>query len=501
MRADAPGVGPGDARRHLIRGLAWVGALRWTGQVISWGSTLLVMRLLVPTDYGLMAMAFVFTGVAQMLADFGIGSTVVAMQTLRVEEEEQLHATSLMLGGIALLATAISAYPMSRFFHEPALVAIIAALGFPLLIQAAGAVPLARLTKALDYRAMAVADLLRTLGGVLVSLALAIAGAGVWALVGGQIASALAATGFVLLREHVSIRRPDFVHLRLALAYSRDTMLSRVGWMAYTYSANLIGGRLLGARVLGEFTFAWSVSSMPGDKAVGVIGGVAAPILAREQRNEVRLRQLLQLMIEGIAFVTWPMLAGLAVVAPLAVEVVFGSKWSGAVDPLVVLCLYWMTSTVSSPFAHVFLATGAARLNRQLSMIGLLLLPGAFWFGARMAGPTGLAWAWLATVPVIVVPSLFMLKRRIGFGPREFFDAVKVAGLATGLMALAVKGVLWSAGGSNTSRLASAIAVGGLTFTATAWIVRRRELLQFFHAMRHSAQPIPTQDVDEIDAP
>jgi teichuronic acid exporter len=446
------------------------------------------MRLLAPTDFGLMAMASVFTGMAQMLVDFGIGSTVIALQTLRPDEEEQLHAMSILLGCLALLATVVCAYPMSVFFRESELTAVTAALGLPLLAQGAGAVPLARLAKALDYRSMATAELLRSLSGAATSLGLALSGAGVWTLVGSQVVSAFAATCFVLLRTQTPIRRPRLAKLRRALEYGRDTMLSRVGWMAYTESSKLIGGRMLGARVLGEFNFAWSLSSMPGEKLTLVLNGVAAPILARAQTNPQLLRRLLSRLIEGTAFVTWPLLAGLAVLAPLVVEVVFGSKWSNAVPSLIILCLYWMTATVSSPFSHLFLASGAAHVNRQLSLLAVLVMPGAFWLGARIAGPYGLACAWLVTVPVAILPSLIVLNRRIGFGAREFFHAIWPAGFATSVMTISIFSTLWTVSGTNGMRLAAAISVGGVSFLVTAWLMRGRELSQLLHAIRHPVQ-------------
>lgn len=481
----APGEGGGiDSGRHLLRGVVWVGSLRWAGQAVSWGATLVVLRLLEPADYGLLGMAMVFVNLAQVFADFGIGSTVIAMQVLSSEVEEELHTTSVLMGLAALLLTLLAAYPLSLFYRQERLVPIVAALGVPLLLNGAASVPLARLGKALDYPAMAIADLLRSVFGALASLGLAVAGLGVWALVGGQLVGAVAGSSFVLSRSRVRLRRPHFDRLGPTLAYSRDTMLSRVGWMFYSGMPSLIGGRLLGPGPLGEFTFAWTLASMPGEKLVNVLNGVAVPVLARQQSNKARLGSLLGRLVEGIAFLTWPLLAGMALVSPLFVKVVFGSKWEGAIGPLAILAIYSMAVAVASPFAQVLLVTGATRVNRQLSLLGALVLPVAFWVGATAWGANGLAAAWLVAVPLLAVPSLVVLRRRIGFGFGEFFSAVRPAGIATVAMSIAVLAVQAVVRGPDVLRLGVAIGAGALTFAGVSWGLRGKHLSQLVSTIR-----------------
>jgi PST family polysaccharide transporter len=483
-RSEPSVAAPGDTARHLFRGIAWVGSLRWTGQICSWAATFMVMRLLRPEDYGLFGMAYVFIGIAQIFAEFGIGSTVIAMPGLKEEDEAQLHGASIFLGAGACLITLLASYPISRFYGEPRVVPLIVALGFPLLLNSAAAVPLARATKALDYQGMAVADLLRTLIPAMASLALAFLGAGVWSLVGGQVVAALAATTFLLLHTRTPISFPQPAQLKIPLKYSSEILMDRVAWMVYSGMPAIVGGRLLGAASLGEYIFAWTLASMPGEKLVNVITSVMTPLLAREQKNFGRLHALLGKMVEGIAWVTWPLLVGLALVAPLLVGVVFGEQWRGAVAGIEILAAYHIVRVVMAPFSQVFLVTGQARRNRQLSVLGALLLPGCFVAGALFWGPTGLALAWWVSVPLFLIPCLVFLRQIVGFGVGDFARALSGPALCSAMMAGGVVLSLHIMDFSELSRLVVTIAVGGIVYGTATALARRSKLAQLVAGVR-----------------
>jgi O-antigen/teichoic acid export membrane protein len=436
----------------------------------------MIMRLLSPEDYGLFGMAIVFVSVAQMFSEFGIGSTVIAMQGLEPEDEAQLHTASALLGGIAFLATLAAAYPISLYYKEPRVVALVVVLGVPLFLNSVTAVPLARVTKALDYAGMAIVDLLRSIMGALISLAIALAGAGVWALVGGQIAAALAATAFLLVRSPTPFRPPQISRIKNPLKYSREILVDRVAWMIYSGMPAIIGGRLLGPEGLGVYVFAFTLASMPGEKLVNIITSVATPLLARAQNDAEQLRSLLAKLVEGIAVVTWPLLVGLALVSSLLIEVVFGERWRNAEAGLEILSLYFIIRVVMTPFSQVFLVARQARRNRQLSVLGALVLPPAFFVGAHLAGPTGLAFAWWVAVPIFLAPSLVLLKRLVGFGPSQFVRALSRSAFCTVLMATAVILSMSLVKGPGGLRLAYAVTAGAIVYLAAIFCVKGSEM-------------------------
>ena len=475
-----------DARtgRDLVRGLAWVGSLRWVGQAISWTATLAVTRFLAPTDYGIVGMAMVFINLAQMFADFGIGSTVIAKQKLDESEVQELNAASILLGAAAFLFAVVCAWPLAQFYGESLVTPVVAALGLGLLINGALAVPIARLTKNIDYAAVATADLLRSVVGGVAALALALSGAGVWALVGGQLSGAFMCLLFAYYRAPTSVRRPHSAGFRDALHYSKETMFGRIAWMIYEGAPPVVGGRLLGAAPLGEYAFASFLASVPGDKLVNVVTHVAQPMLAKHQDDSATLRHLLSRIVEGVAFLAWPLLAGMVLIADPAVTLVFGSKWTGAADPLRLLALYNMSVAVFAPFSYLFIVTGAAKQLRHIAVLGAIVLPGCFWLGASYGGATGLAAAWAVAVPLFGIPYLVYLRGHIGFGFSDFVRALQAPALATVAMSVVVVGVLAIPLRTDLERVFYTIIAGAVTFFAITVLTRGRALREFISTLR-----------------
>lgn len=478
-----------DARtgRDLVRGLAWVGSLRWVGQAISWATTLAVTRFLAPADYGIIGMAMVFISLAQMFADFGIGSTVIAKQKLNESEVQELNAASILLGAAAFLLAIASAWPLAKFYGEPLVAPVVAALGLVLLINGALAVPIARLTKNIDYAGVATADLLRSVVGGVAALTLALSGAGVWALVGGQLLGALMCMLFAYYRAPTSVRRPHSAGFRDALHYSKETMFGRIAWMIYEGAPPVVGGKLLGAAPFGEYAFASFLASIPGDKLVNVVTHVAQPVLAKHQDDSTTLRHLLSRIIEGVAFLAWPLLAGMALIAGPAVTLVFGSKWTGAADPLRLLALYNMSVAVYAPFSYVFIVTGAAKQLRHIAVLGAIVLPGCFWIGASYAGATGLAAAWAVAVPLFGIPYFVYLRRHIGFSFSDFGRALQAPALATVAMTAVVVSVLSLPLQTHVERVVYPIIAGAITFFAITVLTRGRALRDFISTLRRSS--------------
>jgi len=191
-------------------------------------------------------------------------------------------------------------------------------------------------------------------------------------------------------------------------------------------------------------------------------------------------------VVEGIAFLTWPILAGMVMVADTAVPLLFGEQWRGAVTSLKFLAIYHMSVAVFAPFSYVFLVTGGAHHNRQIAVLGALVLPACFWIGAVWWEDAGLAAAWWVGVPVFGIPSLILLKRAIGFGFVHFWRAIQAPALATIGMTIALAVLPSTPFGlrSDVARLATAIGLGAVVFVRLALATRGRAVMAFIAGLR-----------------
>src|SRR5438876_9535802 len=161
--SEATGSGThGEARaldRSLLRGVAWTAAAKWASQALSWVSWLIVARLLTPADYGLVGMAAIYLGLITVLSEFGLGTAVLAVRELSVEQLNQLNGLAVLLGLASLLASCIVAIPLGRFFHAPQLPLVVVAMSTTFVITSFKTVPLALLQRDLRFKALAFIDL------------------------------------------------------------------------------------------------------------------------------------------------------------------------------------------------------------------------------------------------------------------------------------------------------------------------------------------------------
>ncbi|MGC1202846.1 MAG: oligosaccharide flippase family protein, partial [Candidatus Acidiferrales bacterium] len=126
----------GSLDRSMAHAVAWGAGARWASQVVSWASTIVVARLLTPYDYGLVGMAGLYLQLALLVSQAGIGDAVIALRDLTSRQLAELNTISLLMGGGLVALSCALAFPISRFFSAPPLVAVIVAASVVLAINA-----------------------------------------------------------------------------------------------------------------------------------------------------------------------------------------------------------------------------------------------------------------------------------------------------------------------------------------------------------------------------
>src|SRR5205807_2099038 len=183
-----------DLDRSLIHGLAWTGAVRWGAQILSWASTLVVARLLAPSDYGVVGMATIYTGFLALVNEFGLGLAIVQGRNLDTDQIARLGGFAVLVGATFVTLSAALAGPVAAFFGEPAVrwIVVISSLAF--LLTATQLVPRALLRRDLDFRRLAWADGAEAVVTTVSTLGFAVLGLRYWALVLGSLAGRATST-------------------------------------------------------------------------------------------------------------------------------------------------------------------------------------------------------------------------------------------------------------------------------------------------------------------
>ena len=476
--------------RSFARGIAWLGGVKWIVQLLTWGTTIIVARILTPEDYGLLTMGAVLLAFITLLSESGLGITVVTVRDISAEQIAQINGAALLLGVSSFAAGSLAAFPVSWFYHAPALPPVIMALSSTLVISAFRTVPGALLQRDLRFPRLAAIDASQGLVQALTTVILAVAGFRYWSLVLGAIVGAAVGTAGAVLSRPYAIRWPRWRTLRPVLPFTRNMVVGRVFWYTYQNSDFIVAGKRLGAQALGAYSYAWTLASMPVDKLSGLLSSVTPPIFAAVQDDLPALRRYFLTVTEGLAVFAFPLTLGIALVASDLVPVVFGSRWLFMIAPLQVLAAYATIRTITPTASQVLVVTGDTRFLMYMSGVAALALPAAFYLGSRW-GTIGIAIAWTVVHPLAVYfPVNARLFRRLELAIGSYLVALWPAVSGCLSMAAAVAGARAIVPGATKGsiRLVVEVAAGAIAYCACLLLFHRRRVKAFIGVWRHPMQ-------------
>lgn len=438
-----PGPGEtGGLDRSLARGIVWIGGVRWLTMLGSWAATLVVARLVTPTDYGLFAMAMVYIGFVELVNELGLNVALVQRRELSEEHIAQLGGLAVLVG-ISVCALSISVSGLvAGFFGEPVVGRMIGVLSVSFVARSVQVVPRALLARALDFRRLAWISAVEAWSWSAVALAGAAVGLGPWAFVTGVVVSGGIGTVVLLRwRPHRIAWPRDLPAIAGVTGLGWLVVIAQVCWFIYDHADLTLVGRSLGKAALGGYAKASDIADVPVDRISTLVGQVTPGVFAAAQSDAVILRRYLLGLSEGLALVTFPMSLGLALVADVFVLAVLGEGWRAAIIPLQLLGLLGGLRSILHLLPQMLIATGHAKLNAQCNVIMAVGLTVALSLGTHW-GLTGVSVAWLVGYPLFAIPTFFRRTLRIlDISAREYLRILwpatsAAAGVAVAVLAL-----------------------------------------------------------------
>lgn len=388
--------------RSLVQGIAWTGGIKWLTQLLSWAVTLVVARLLTPTDYGLLAMAMVYVRFAQIITE-GVDAAIIQLHQLNEDQIARLGGLSILLGVALCAGTLGLAAPIARFYGEEPVRWIVIVLSSMFLIRSFQVVPRSLFARDLEFRKLAWIDGFETVTLLLGTLVLALHGLGYWALVLGTVASGVATSALCLAWCPNRLKIPrDLAGIVDAIRFTWHIVGARIAWYVYNNADFAIVGRVLGKDALGAYTFGWNIASIPVERVTALVGRVTPSYFAAVQDDVAALRRFLRNLTEALALITLPACIGLSLVADEFVLTVLGEHWRPAIAPLRWLAIYAAFRSVVALTPQVLIARGHAKLNMHFSIITAIVLPGVFYLGTRW-GTTGVAFGWIVGYSALAI--------------------------------------------------------------------------------------------------
>lgn len=419
---------------ELARGVKWVAGAKLVSQVVTWGVTIYVMRLLAPSDYGLLAMCTVVLGLLGMFAEVGLGPALIQRKEISEQELRQAMGVLWLVNlGLCVLANVLAPL-VAAFYSEPRLQALLHVLSLQFVLLPLATVPDVRLQRRLEYKQRSLVELSAALVGSQVTLFMALFGAGVWSLVAGMLATLAWRIG-ALNWCAPGQPRPEWSLKGMGklLGFGGSLTATRLLWYSFTQADVAIVGRVLGDHALGWYSVSMHLASLPVQRMAGILNQVLFPILSRNQHDLPAIRSGVLKMLGYIGLLSFPLLWGMASVAPELVVVVLGKGWEGAILPLQVLCLVMPFRTLTQMLPTVTDALGQPGINFRNVLLSCLVMLPAFYLGTRW-GIQGVAYAWLLAYPVVLFFNMRRMLAAIGISARAVASRAGPAVLCAALM-------------------------------------------------------------------
>jgi lipopolysaccharide exporter len=360
------GPEPGDARSNqdltqaAAAGLRWVAYARIVVEVVLFGSLVWLAHLIPPSAFGLFAVIVIVQELSLRLPFEGIGGALVQRKEVELKHFQAGLALNILVALVLMAVTAAIAYLAVRptLGHEAMLLMFAVLPSY--LFGAFYAISTATLRRALDFRRLSMLDLSLNTVRSMLSLVLALIGLNASALVFGSVGGFAVAVTMALVFAPVPMPRWDGAAVRDLLPYGAPAGLATFAWTGFRNGDYAVIGAVLGAAPAGLYWRAYQLAVEYQGKVGDAMAQIAFPVLARTTGMR-EMHELRQRMVQLLAVMVFPLLAGLLVLAPLVIPWMFGAEWADSVRPTQILVFGGAATLALNAAGSALMASGRAR--------------------------------------------------------------------------------------------------------------------------------------------
>lgn len=454
--------------KGMAKGVMWTVLFKFLTRGIGLVSTVILARLLVPADFGLVAIAMAIVAGLEILSAFNLDVVLIQNQNAERKHYDTAWSFNLVAGAVQALILVFIAPLIAHFYNDPRLQMIVYLLALGRLVAGAENIGLVEFRKDLQFDKDFKFQVIKKLVSFAITMGMAFSLRNYWALIGGMLAGTLAG---VILSFAMQSYRPRFSFAAIGELFHFSKWLLANNFLSFTVqeSSSFILGKIGGAQALGLFKVSHEISNLPSTDLVAPINRAIFPGYAKMAGDLGVLRQGFLNILSAIALFVLPMGAGIVLTAEPIVYVMLGDKWLEAVPLIQILAISGTISAMQSNQGSVFLALRRPRtLTALVAIHAVFLLPLLVW-GANFDGARGAAAA-ILFVTIIMMPVNFIAAMTaIRLQGRKLVEVIWRPVVATAIMIGVVKIAISYAPQENTllshiTELLLATSVGGITY-------------------------------------
>ena len=429
----------GVVGRRVVNGAGATVAAQGVKFCLRFGSAIVLGRLLVPADFGIVAMVSPVLAFIGTLNDLGFAQAIVQRRDITAAQVSHLFWIN-VLASLVLAAVLMLAAPLVGWLYgEPRTVGITLAMTVSLVIGTLGIVPSALLSRQMRFVAASAIEVGSLVVSVGLSIGLALAGFGYWSLVLAQIAST--ATGMVAVFAAAGWR-PRFRHTRAPIGSLVRFGANLTGVNLATYVSmmadNIIVGAVAGKNALGLYDRSYTLALQPLGQLMAPLGRVAMPLLSRFEDDPDRLRWSYLLMVRLGVLLTAPAMIVCVVLHGPVIALLLGPRWAAAAPVFAWICLGGVFASIFSSTGWLFTVQDRTGEQLRLSLATAAISVASFAIGIAW-GVEGVAAASSLSFILLQTPLMLRGLTRTGcVGRADLGRALWPAAVAGALTVLAV---------------------------------------------------------------
>ena len=357
-----------------VKGVIWSSIDRFTTQGISFVFSMLIARMLLPSDYGVIAMLGIFMAVSQCFIDSGFGAALIRKKDRTETDFCTVFYFNIVVACLFYGLLWLASPYIARFYDMPLLESVTKVWGLNLIVNAFGGIQNAQLSIAIDFKSRAKISVITTLFTGLVGLWFAYQGHGVWALVYQGLASAILRC--ILLWCIVRwVPKLIFSWKSFKELFSFGSKLLASGLLATVFEnlSTIIIGKVYNAGSLGVYSRANHLAQFPSSNITGVLQNVTFPVLSTIQDEDERLANAYRRFLRLSAFVVFPLMLGLSAVADPFIRLTLTDKWAGSIYLLQIICFSLMWYPIHAINLNLLQVKGRSDYFLKLEVIKKVL--------------------------------------------------------------------------------------------------------------------------------
>ena len=396
--------------RQIAKGAAWMVLFKFAERGMGLVSTIILARLLLPQDFGLIALAMAVVAVLELLGAFSFDMALIQNQNAQRHHYDTAWTFNVIFAVFGALLLTLIAAPMASFYAEPRLMHVMYWLALGTLVQGFENIGVVAFRKQMEFNKEFRFLVGKKIAAVIVTIPLAFILESYWALVIGILTGKCAG---VALSYITQAYRPRFslAAYHELFHFSKWMLLNNIMNFLRFRTADFIVGKFSGSHVLGLYSVAFEIANLPTTELVAPINRAVFPGYAKMSHDPEELRRGFIGVAAVIALFSLPAALGIAVTADLLVPVMLGPNWLEAIPLIQVLAISGALIAIQNNNTPALLALDKAALATYLGAFTVILLLPSIFVLTKHYGATGTVWAYFGcTLLAFPVNYYFVLK-------------------------------------------------------------------------------------------